>query len=140
MYSGIFSAPKLQFPGIVKPAALADLAQYPGLLVSGDQLTGKVVVYGTKYCIGQIVVTKVFSQEKIEVGDILQVVVRSGKVHFLVTLHDAARNYFRYFETVPQRRVGLVSLEKLSDYKPLVKRGSNTYFAFVLHHHVPSPL
>jgi len=140
MYAGLFSAPRHQFPAKVTQASESDLLQHPSLLLPGDQLTKKVLVCGTKYCAGLILVTKILSQDLLVVGVIQQIVVRAQQVHFLLTLHDAARNRFRYFESVPKNKVSLVCHDKLADYKPLVMRRSSEHFAFVLHHHLPSPL
>jgi hypothetical protein len=139
MYAGMFASPALQFPGKQLPPSEEDLLQFPGIIQRGDIVASRVIAKGTVYRPGQVVVTQVHSQDVLEVGDIQRIVVRGGKLYLLVTLHDAARNNFRYFESLPSLKVKLVAYNKLSDYKPLVKRGKNICFPFVLHHHIPSP-
>jgi hypothetical protein len=138
MYAGLFSALDLQFPGKKVPPSEADLLQFPGLLQREDLLANKVVAKGTLYHAGPIVVTKVHSQDVLEVGEIQNIVVRQSSIFFLVSLYNAARNRFKYFESLPTNKVAMVAYTKLADYKPLVKRSNNLCFPFVLHHHLPS--
>ncbi len=110
------------------------------LIQLGDQLSEKVVIKGTNYRAGYVVVTKVFTSDIMQVGTILQIVLRKNSVSFLVKLSDAARNKFGFFETLPTNTLDLVQYEKLADFKPLIKRGDNICFPFVLHHHIPPAL
>jgi hypothetical protein len=110
------------------------------MLKSADQLSDQVVIRGTLYKVGFVVITKVFSEDVLEVGDILKIVVRKNTVMFLVLLSEAARNKLGFFESVPSGTVTLASYESLGDYKPIFKRADNACFPFVLHHHVVPPL
>jgi hypothetical protein len=110
------------------------------LLKPGDLLTEKVKISGSVYRSDNIVVTEVRSRDVLEVGVIRKIVLRGPDVIFIVTVHDAARDRFRFFKTVPCDRMAAVSYEKLADYKPLVKRNSSVCFHFVLHHHIPTPI
>jgi hypothetical protein len=110
------------------------------MLKPGDQLSEQVVIRGTQYKVGFIVITKVFSDDVLEVGDILKIVVRNNNVMFLVLLSEAARNKLGFFESVPSGTVTLARYQTLGDYKPIIKRADNACFPFVLHHHVVSPL
>ena len=86
-------------------------------------------------------ITKVFSPDVLEVGEILKIVVRKNSVRFLVLLSEAVRNNLGFFEALPSDSVALPSYESLGDYKPIMKRADSTCFPFVLHHHVvPPPL
>jgi hypothetical protein len=105
-------------------------------LKAGDQLSDQVVILGTTYRLGYIVITKVISGDVIEVGEILKIVLRRGRVHILHMISDAARNKFGVFEALPRETAALVSFNNLADYKPIIKRGDSQVFPFVLHHHV----
>jgi hypothetical protein len=95
----------------------------------------------TLYCPGFIVITEVMSPDVLEVGEILKIILRNGRVLFLVMLSDATRNDLGFFEALPSDTVALTSFEALFDYKPLIKRGESLCYPFVLHHHVgPPPL
>jgi hypothetical protein len=106
----------------------------------GDLLTDKAKVKGSTYRADNIIVTEVRSCDVLEVGVIKRIVLRGTEVIFIVSLHDAARDRYRFFKTVPCDRIAAVSYAKLADYKPLVKRGRTTCFHFILHHHIPTPI
>jgi hypothetical protein len=128
------------FPGKSCPASDADMSTYGQLLKPSDVLSDKVVTKGTDYTVGNIVVIEVLSSAVIRVGVILRIVFRKGQLFFLVSLHDAARNRFGFFESLPCNQLTVVKASHLADYKPLIKRGDNTCFPFILHHHLPTPL
>ena len=112
------------------------------MLQPGDQLSDLVMIRGTTYRAGFVVITKVFSPDVLQVGEILKIVVRKNRVLFLVILSEAARNHLGFFESLPldTGTVALASYKNLGDYKPLIKRADNVCYPFVLHHHVvPSP-
>jgi hypothetical protein len=96
-----------------------------------------VVIKGTTYRVGYVVITRVYSSDVLEVGTILQVLLRKNSVLFLVLLSEAARNKLGFFESLPLNTLALAPYEKLGDYKPIIKRGDSLCFPFVLHHHVP---
>lgn len=110
------------------------------MLKPGDLVSDQVVIRGTCYRTGYVVITKVFSEDVLQVGEILKIVVRRNSVMFLVLLSEAARNNLGFFESVPIGTVALANYEKLGDFKPIFKRGDNACFPFVLHHHVVPPL
>lgn len=128
------------FPGRCSSASTEEVSKYSPLVEFGDQLSERVVIHGTTYRAGCVVITKVYSSDVLEVGTVLKVLLRRSAVLFLVLLSEAARTKFGFFETLPLNKMDLVQYEKLADFKPLVKRGDNTCFPFVLHHHVPTPL
>jgi hypothetical protein len=111
------------------------------MLKPGDLVSDQVVINGTCYRTGFIIITKVFSEDVLQVGEILKIVVRKNSVQFLVLQSEAARNKLGFFESLPSDRVALASYKTLEDYKPLIKRADNVCYPFVLHHHVvPLPL
>jgi hypothetical protein len=138
--NGLFSTPEFVFPGKCSTANERDCLMFSPLVKHGDQLCEKVVVKGTDYNVGHVVITKVHSSDVLQVGTILKVVMRQTSVLFLVELSEAARNKLGFFETLPSDTVELVDYNNLADYKPVIKRGSNKCYPFVLHHHVPTPL
>jgi hypothetical protein len=113
---------------------------YGSLLHPGDLITDKVVVTGTTYRRDQIVVTSVETEDLITVGVILDLVVRTNRLLFIVALHQAVRTPFRYFQACPCDEVQFVDYNLLSDFKPLYKRDQSISFSFFLHHHIPTPL
>jgi hypothetical protein len=140
IYSGLFRKQSLEFPGKSCPASDDDMSTYGLLVKPSDVLADKVVANGTEYSAGNIVVMEVFSSDVIRVGVILRVVLRRGQLFFLVSLHEAARNRFGFFDSLPCNQVTVVNADLLADYKPLVKRGDYLCFPFILHHHLPTPL
>jgi len=134
---GLFSAPDFLFPGNCQSASESELLQYSPLVIAGDLLSDKVTIKGTNYQVGNIVVTKVVSCNVLEVGTIIRVVLRKDVVLFLVLESHAARVPIGFFEALPTNTAGLVRYDQLADYKPLIKRGANECYSFVLHHHIP---
>jgi hypothetical protein len=111
------------------------------MLKPGDQVSDQVVIRGTSYRSGVIVVTKVFSEDVLQVGEVIKIVLRKSTVMFLVMLSEAARNELGFFESLPSNTVALAAYETLGDYKPIIKRADNACYPFVLHHHlVPPPM
>jgi hypothetical protein len=135
-YSGFFSAPLYQFPGKkCTPAECGGLvsAQY---FQKSDFLTSKMLVKNTLYKIGHLVVTKVESDNVLQVGKIMMFVVRHNEPHLLITRYECARTKFRYFDAHPLDVV-LVKYSSIRDFKPLICRTSEECPRFVLHHHLP---
>ncbi len=127
------------FPRKVSLATPSDVVKYGSIVKDGDELYHQVVILGTTYRPGFLVITKVVSSDLLEIGEILKIIFRNGRVLFLVMLSDAARNELGFFEALPRDTVALTSFEALSDYKPLIKRGDSLCYPFVLHHHVGPP-
>lgn len=125
------------FPGKCQSASEAQLLQYSPLVTGGDLLSDKVTIKGTSYQAGHIVVTKVVSCDILEVGTIVNIVLRKDTVFFLLLQSQAARVKLGYFESLPSNTAILVKYDQLADFKPLIKRGANDCFIFVLHHHIP---
>jgi hypothetical protein len=138
--SGLFNIPSFLFPGKCTQVDAQQLSMYSPLVEPGDLISDKVIIRGTHYRAGYVVVLKVYSADVLTVGTIIRVVLRKSSVHFLVHTSDAARTKLGFFESLPAGKVDLVDYEQLADFKPLVKRGSNKCFPFILHHHVSAPL
>jgi hypothetical protein len=138
--SGLFNTTTFLFPGKCAPADAQQLSMYNPLVEPGDLVSDKVIIRGTHYRAGNVVVIKVYSADVLRVGTIIRVVLRKSTVYFLVHTTDAARNKLGFFESLPAGKVDLVDYKQLADFKPLMKRGSNKCFSFILHHHVPTLL
>ena len=68
LYRGLFSEPKIQFPAKKTSPSEQQLHTFAGLLQSSDLLTDEVIVTGTTYKTGRLVVTAVTSSDVIEAG------------------------------------------------------------------------
>jgi hypothetical protein len=132
--------PVIEFPGKCSPVAPDMQTAYGGLLHSGDLVTDKGVVTGTKYLRDQLVVISVETEDLITVGVILELIIRSDRLLFVVALHKAVRMPQRFFQACPCEEVQVVDCKLLADFKPLYKRDSAVNFCFFLHHHLPTPL
>ena len=128
--------PKFMFPRKFVSASSSDVLKYSPMVKLGDQIYDSVVVRGTTYRAGFLVITKVLSEDVLQVGEILKIVLRKMDVLMMVILSMAARNSLGFFEALPSETVSLVSIDDLMDYKPIIKRGDSCTFPFVLHHHV----
>ncbi len=132
---GLFSEPTVVFPG----QSSAEVENIP-LLQSGDQVYDKVMIKGTNYSLGQVLILKVVSVDVLEVGTIEKVLFRNNTIFFLVKLSDAVRHRLGFFETLSLGTLQLIEFNNLADYKPLIKRGEGDFYPFILHHHVPTLL
>ena len=138
-YNGLFTSPEVQFPGRKDHPTSDQVALFGGLLRPGDLLTDTATVSGTKYKLGQVVVVAVGCSDLITVGVILQAVLRKNTLLFIVSLYDAIRTPFGFWQACPSDKVNIVNQKQLADFKPLYKRNSDICFHFVLHHHLPTP-
>jgi hypothetical protein len=135
-YSGLFSSPTISFPG-KKTTPEKERGSLPEHFFRvGDILTDKIVVKSTLYRVGHVVITEVQSEDVLQAGEILKIVVRQGRVFLLVKLYACARARFRYFDCLP-KNIALVRWSTLCDYKPLIRRSSEECPRFLLHHHLP---
>ena len=135
----MFSTPKYLFPRKVSTVSTSDIEIYAPLVQQGDQISESVVIRGTTYRAGFLVITKVFSEDVLQVGEILKIVLRKSSLLMLVKLSEAARNKLGFFDALPTETVGLVTYDSLGDFKPIIKRGDSYLYPFVLHHHVSPP-
>ena len=127
------------FPRKFVSASSSEVLKYSPMVKLGDQIYDSVVVRGTTYRAGFLVISKVFSEDLLQVGEILKIVLRKQDVLMVVILSMAARNSLGFFEALPSETVAMVSYEDLADFKPIIKRGDSYTFPFVLHHHVGPP-
>lgn len=136
-FNGYFSEPEIQFVHATTPFASCPDLYARQYCKAGDLLTDAVIVKNTLFKIGHLVVTAVESDNVIQVGRIIKVVVRGKDICFLLSNYDAARTRFKFFEVISLKRVSLVRYSSIVDYKPLIGMGKDDDFKFVLHHHLP---
>jgi hypothetical protein len=129
-----------EFPGKCLPPSSGMKEAYGTLIRDSDLVAQKVVVTGTTYLRDQILVTSVLSEDVVTVGVVLDIIIRMDNLLFVVSLHEAIRTSFRYFQACPSNEIKLVEYKSLSDFKPLYKRNHSSNFIFFLHHHLPTPL
>jgi hypothetical protein len=83
------------------------------------------------------VVTKVISQDVIEIGVVKKIVARETDLLLVISEYSCARSRWRFFEALPLNRVSLADSKSLEDFKPLFRLGSSEYLKFFLHHYIP---
>ena len=108
-------------------------------MTSDDVVTDSVEVNGQNYKLEDIVVLKIHNSDFIEVGVILQILIKKGQVFFILNRYRAIRDMvFNYFETLnyDEETFHSVNVVDLVDAKPLVKNGVFEKFKFTLHHHL----
>ena len=140
MYNGLFTSPEVLFPSKKEQPTEDQLTMWSGLVSAGDLLTDNAMVSGTVYRIGQIVVTAVSCSDLITVGEVIQLILRRKSLLFVVSVHDAIRTPFGFWQACPSNKVDIIDQRSLGDFKPLFKRDDSNCFRFVLHHHLPTPL
>lgn len=102
-----------------------------------DFLCQEIIANHQKYEKGDLVVLAVEDCDHITVGVIQAIVVRKDKVYFVTRNGRASRTWLRYFTTDNVSQVSSFSdCSRLTDYKPLINRGTSEKFVFVLHHHI----
>jgi hypothetical protein len=135
-YSGFFTAPVIEFPGKKSTPAKCGDTVLQKFFMPSDVLVEKIKIKNTLYKVGHLVVTRVESDNVLQVGKILKIVVRLNKVYLLLKKYESARTKFRYFNAFPIS-IGLVKYSSISDYKPLICRTNEECPRFFLHHHIP---
>jgi hypothetical protein len=78
------------------------------MVVMGDELGDSVVIRGTTYRVGFVVITKVITDDVLQVGEILKIVLRKSQLLMMVMLSDAVRNNLGFFEALPSGTVALL--------------------------------
>ena len=138
-YRGFFSEPEVQFPSKKYTSAECGHSLPRDMFHKNDVLTDKIIVKNTLYKVGHLVVRRVESDNVIEVGKILKIVVRNSEVLLLMTRFECARTRFNYFDAHPLDIV-LESYSTVCDFKPLICRAVEECPRFLLHHHIPAQL
>ena len=108
-------------------------------MTSEDVVADSVEVNGQRYKVEDVVVLKIHNSDFIEVGIVLQIIIKKVEVFFIVNKYRAIRDeVFNFFETVnyDEETFHSVNVDDLEDAKPLVKNGVYERFRFTLHHHL----
>ena len=106
---------------------------------SEDVVADSVEVNGQGYKVEDVVVLKIHNSDFIEVGIVLQILIKKDRVFFILNRYRAFRDeVFNFFETFnyDEETFHSVNVEDLEDAKPLVKNGVYEKFRFTLHHHL----
>jgi hypothetical protein len=107
--------------------------------MAGDDLVCKEIqVDGTKYQTGDLLVTEVLDGgDTVKVGVLKIILVKDGKVFFVVKQFVAKKENLGYYESrYVETDFLFKNSDTLADSKPLIMRGTETKFHFVLHHHI----
>ena len=102
-----------------------------------DHICSEIQVDGIEYHTGALLVTEVLDGgDSLKVG-LLKIVLLDGKVFFVVKQFVAEKKYLGYYESKYVDTEFLFrNADTLADSKPLIMRGTETKFQFVLHHHI----
>ena len=144
-YKGMFKE-KIELPLITKRKIDLIIGKQSPLIStviekmsSEDLVTDSVEVNGQRYKVEDVVVLKIHNSDFIEVGIVLQILIKKGEVFFIVNKYRAIRDeVFNFFETLnyDEESFHTVNVDDLEDAKPLVKNGVYEKFRFTLHHHL----
>ena len=147
-YNGMFETESFRLPSDVTlkealPKESGDgeavLFQKLGsFMTRNDAICKEVTINSQKYKNGDIVVLKAEDDVSLVVGVIKTILVKPGKVFFVSRRYKAERNVFNFFvsKTCSSDLVFVNPMKQLSDFKPLVKYGTDKKFKFYLHHHI----
>lgn len=136
-YVGLFSAPEIRFPG-KKWSILETDGNLPIHLFSRqDVVADRVVVKNTLYRSGNVVALDMYTNDAMLVGVIVKIVIKNNKLHFLVSVHECVRHKMRFFEAFPLEVLKIIPYKRIKNFKPLIRRGDEECFRFVLHQHIP---
>ena len=107
-------------------------------MANEDLVCSEISVDGIKYQNGDIIVNDVLEGgENLTVGLIKTILVKSNTVSFVIKQFVAVKNSLGFFESKDvTAETLLVDQSNLADWKPLIMRGSETKFLFVLHHYI----
>ena len=142
-YEGMFST--CQFVVPEKACYKKDLnLKTPFMLKLNEFMTGddhvcsEIQIDGLKYKNGDLVVTDILEGgDTLKVGLIKIILIKDGKVFFVVKQFVAEKENLGYYESkYLETDFVFRNADTLADSKPLVMRGTETKFHFVLHHHI----
>ena len=103
-----------------------------------DLICGEIQVNGNRYHNGDLLVTELIDGgNTVKVGLIKMILVKDGKVFFVVKEFVAKKDYLGFYESKYVNTEFLfTNSATLADFKPLIMRGTETRFFFVFHHHI----
>ena len=141
-YRGMFNFEKYSVRGTVTMKKdIKDTTRFNTELKSFMSLDGvicgEVFVNNQTYRIGDLLVLHVTDYDNITAGVIQTILIQNDKVFFVFKAYECVRSWLQYFETQKQHNTCVFKeSNKLADYKPLTKLGTEKKFIFVLHHNI----
>ena len=141
-YKGMFNYEKFSLHGpVTMKKDIKDTTKFNTDLkafMSNDGLIcSEVFVNNQTYRIGDLLVLHVTDYDNITAGVIQTILIQNNKVFYVFKAYECARSWLQYFESKKQYNTCVFKeSNKISDYKPLTKRGTERKFIFVLHHNL----
>ena len=101
-------------------------------------ICNEVEYNGSSYRTEDVIILKVHNSDFLEVGLIMQIVVKNAEVYFIINRYRAMRHpHLMFFETLNHdEQLRKISIRDMVDFKSLRKHGSFQQFRFMLYHHV----
>ena len=100
----------------------------------------EIEINGQKYKSEDVLILKVHNSDYLDVGLLVAILVKNGKVKFVLKRFRASRqNPYNIFQTINQGHETEIltrNLDEIVDYKPIKKTGVMNKFYFILHHHL----
>ena len=99
----------------------------------------EIEINGQKYKSEDVLILKVHNSDYLDVGLLVAILVKNGKVKFVLKRFRASRQHpYNIFQTINQGHETEIltrNLDEIVDYKPIKKTGVMSFY-FVLHHHL----
>jgi hypothetical protein len=141
-YRGMFNYERFSLPGpVTVKHDIKDTSQFntelKAFMNNSGVICNEVFVNNQVYKNGDLLVLHVTDYDNITTGVIQTILVQNNKVFFVLKAYECARSWLQYFESKKKYDTCVFKeSSKLSDYKPLAKRGTERKFIFVLHHNL----
>ena len=102
-----------------------------------DLLVSDISANGQSYRNNDLIVLVMKDCDTLEAGVIQAILIKNNQVYFVCKVYTCTRNRLQYFESLRcDDYCRFIHLNKIADYKPLIKRGTTSKFVFMLHHRV----
>ena len=103
-----------------------------------DLVCSEITVNGIKYQNGDLIVNEVIDGgDALKVGIVKTILVKSNQVFLVNKQYVAVRESLGYYESkYVDTEILVLAHSNLADIKPLIMRGTETKFQFVMHHYI----
>ena len=102
-----------------------------------DLVCEEVTWKSRQYKVGVMVVISRFDQILMDVGEIRLILIRNNEVHLILRRSKIEQNFVTIFKSIEiSNQLSVVKLRDLQDTYPLFKRGNESNFCLIPHHHV----
>ena len=141
-YQGMFNCTRFSLSGpVTVKNDIKDTSQFntelKAFMGNDGVICSEVFVNNQTYKTSDLLVLHVTDYDNITAGVIQAILVKNCKVFFVLKTYECARTWLQYFESQKQYNTCVFKeSSKLSDFKPLTKRGTEGKFIFVLHHNL----